>query len=242
MGILDRFATIMKSNINALLDKCEDPEKMIDQTIADMKRDLAEVKRETAAVMANKTMAENKLRENEEQVEKYNKAINNAAKILAANPNDATTRDEAKKLMSKRDAFSAQIPQLQENVRIASDNVAKIKQMHDKLYSDIEELESRRGTIKAKMATAKSIQHATKVMSGTKNTEASMETFSRMEDKADRALAEANAAYELEESHRSDDDLVNKYASSTTEADAELDALIAQYQTPAAAESDGSEE
>ena len=48
MGILTRFTDIMKSNINALLDKCEDPAKMIDQTLRDLREDLAEVKKETA--------------------------------------------------------------------------------------------------------------------------------------------------------------------------------------------------
>ena len=37
MGILTRFTDIMKSNINALLDKCEDPAKMIDQTLRDLR-------------------------------------------------------------------------------------------------------------------------------------------------------------------------------------------------------------
>ena len=51
MGILQRFKDIMASNINALLDKAEDPEKMIDQTLRNLTKDLAEVKKETAAVM-----------------------------------------------------------------------------------------------------------------------------------------------------------------------------------------------
>ena len=53
MGILQRFKDIMASNINALLDKAEDPEKMIDQTLRNLTKDLAEVKKETAAVMAD---------------------------------------------------------------------------------------------------------------------------------------------------------------------------------------------
>ena len=53
MGILTRFTDIMKSNINALLDKCEDPAKMIDQTLRDLREDLAEVKKETANIIAD---------------------------------------------------------------------------------------------------------------------------------------------------------------------------------------------
>jgi len=43
-GILERFKTIMASNINAVLDKMEDPEKMIDQYLRDMEKDLGSVK------------------------------------------------------------------------------------------------------------------------------------------------------------------------------------------------------
>ena len=53
MGIISRFADIMKSNMNALLDKCEDPGKMVDQNLRDLREDLAQVKKETAGVMAD---------------------------------------------------------------------------------------------------------------------------------------------------------------------------------------------
>ena len=48
MGIISRFKDIMSSNINALLDKAEDPEKMIDQTMRNLNKDLAKVREETA--------------------------------------------------------------------------------------------------------------------------------------------------------------------------------------------------
>lgn len=51
MGILTRFTDIMKSNINALLDKCEDPAKMIDQTLRDLREDLAEVKKKRPTLL-----------------------------------------------------------------------------------------------------------------------------------------------------------------------------------------------
>lgn len=57
MGILSRFKTIMESNINALLDKAEDPVKMADQLARDLEKDLGEVKAETAAVMAEEKRA-----------------------------------------------------------------------------------------------------------------------------------------------------------------------------------------
>ena len=49
-GILSRFKTIMEANINALLDKAEDPVKMADQLARDLEKDLGEVKAETVSV------------------------------------------------------------------------------------------------------------------------------------------------------------------------------------------------
>lgn len=51
-GILSRFKTIMESNINALLDKAEDPVKMADQLVRNLEDDLGKVKAETASIMA----------------------------------------------------------------------------------------------------------------------------------------------------------------------------------------------
>ena len=63
MGILQRFKDIMSSNINALLDRAEDPEKMVDQTLRNLNSDLAKVKAETAGVMADEQKAKRNLDE-----------------------------------------------------------------------------------------------------------------------------------------------------------------------------------
>ena len=83
------FNKIMKSNINALLDKCEDPAKMIDQTLRDLREDLAEVKKETANIIADAKSADRQVKECEEEITKYTTAAQNALK--AGNENDART-------------------------------------------------------------------------------------------------------------------------------------------------------
>ena len=70
MGILSRFKDIMSSNINALFDKMEDPEKMIDQVLRDLESDLGEVKAETAGVMAEEARAQRQLNECQAEVDK----------------------------------------------------------------------------------------------------------------------------------------------------------------------------
>ena len=83
MGVFQRFGSIMSANINALLDKCEDPEKMIDQYLREATENLAEVKKETAGVMATEAKAKRALDENQAQVAKYTELAKKA--LLAGN-------------------------------------------------------------------------------------------------------------------------------------------------------------
>ena len=63
MGVLSRFKDIMVANINALLDKAEDPEKMIDQCLRNLNDDLGKVKSETATIMAEEQRAKREVDE-----------------------------------------------------------------------------------------------------------------------------------------------------------------------------------
>ncbi len=68
MSILERFGDIIKANINVVLEKMEDPEKMIDQYLRDMSEDLAEVKKSTAGVMAEEIRTKRLVDENQSEV------------------------------------------------------------------------------------------------------------------------------------------------------------------------------
>lgn len=87
MGILSRFTDIISANINALLDKAENPEKMIDEYLRRAMEDLAEVKQETAAVMAEENRCQRLWEENRKDVEKYTDLAKKA--LLAGNEGDA---------------------------------------------------------------------------------------------------------------------------------------------------------
>ena len=60
-GIFERMATIVKANVNDLIDKFEDPAKIVDQTIADAKVEYAKIKKESLSVLANENMAKKEL-------------------------------------------------------------------------------------------------------------------------------------------------------------------------------------
>ncbi len=222
MGIISRFKDIMSANINALLDKCEDPEKMIDQYMRNLQSDLGKVKAETASVMADEQRAK---RELDECTAEINKLQAYAEKAVAAGNDDDARQFLAKKqtLVTKQQAF-------QQTYTLAADNAAKMRQMHDKLVNDINELDSRRDTIKAKMKVANAQQTVNKMTSGMGKAESSLSAFDRMEAKADRMLDEANAMAELNTAgaDNSIKDLEDKYKVSAPAVDDELAAIKAK--------------
>lgn len=189
MGIISRFRDIMAANINALLDKCEDPEKMIDQTMRNLTKDLGEVKQETAAVMADEQRCRRELDECNQEIAKMQAYAEKA--LLAGNEGDAM------KFLEKKNQLTTKQASLQQTYDVAAANAMKMRQMHDKLVKDINELESRRDAIKAKMKVAKTQQKLNKLNSTMTDSSSSIGAFERMEAKANSMLDQANAMSEL---------------------------------------------
>jgi len=71
MGILERIRTVLKSNINALISKAEDPEKMLNQLVMDMNEQLIEAKKQVAMSIADEKKLERQLIENKGQAEEW---------------------------------------------------------------------------------------------------------------------------------------------------------------------------
>lgn len=220
MGVLRRFKDIMSSNINALLDKAENPEKMIDQYMRDARRDLGKVKAETASIMAEEQRAKRALNECTSDIEKMQKYALKA--LNAENEGDART------FLERKAALVAKQSELQQAYDLASANTDQMRQMHDKLVEDISKLEARRSMIKGKAAVAKTKQKMNEMTSSVNNASYSVSSFERMEEKVNRALDEANAMEELNRKPGDDiEDLTAKYESSVN-VDDELAALREQ--------------
>lgn len=224
MGIMTRFKDIMAANVNALLDKAEDPEKMIDQYLRNLESDFAKVKAETASIMAEEKSAERKLRECDEEIAKMGDYAKKA--VAAGNDNDA------RQFLTKKSELTQKREVLAKNYELAQANSEKMRQMHDKLEADIAEMKSKRDMLKAKAKVAQTQRKINEMGAGLESAGNNAAAFDRMEEKVNRMLDEADAIGELNKSASGNDidDLASKYdtADIGSDVDDELAALKAE--------------
>lgn len=216
-GILSRFKTIMEANINALLDKAEDPVKMADQLARDLEKDLGEVKAETVSVMAEEKRAKRAYDEGVAEVEKLQRYAEKA--ILAGNDADA------KVFLSEKAAKAANLESLKGAWDLAASNAAKMREMHDKLTEQLKQVEDRKAAIRAKAAMVKSQQKANEIKSDLGGS--SLAAFDALEEKLNRKLDEAEAAAELNTKKDDMADLMAKYDDAATVQDSGVEDELA---------------
>ena len=224
-GILSRFKDIMSSNINALLDKVEDPMKMIDQYLRNLESDLGKVKAETAAVMAEETKSKRELDECTDSINKMQTYAEKA--LLSGNEADART------FLSKKGELNNKLISLQQTYNIAKENSTKMREMHDKLIKDISQLNTRRDELKAKMAVANTQEKLNKVGSSVNGAIGNMSKFDEMEAKINKKLDTANAMAELNNSQKEEniEDLIAKYDNETKNTSSEIDDELSELKS-----------
>lgn len=220
MSILKRFKDIMASNINSLLDKAENPAKMVDQILRELNEDLGKVKSETAGVMAEEQKAKRALDDCNEEIQK----MTNYAMKAVEKGND----NDARVFLEKKAKLTSKQVTLQKSYDLAKANSDKMKEMHDKLVYQINELNGKKEAIKATMSVAKAQEKVNKIGSSMSKINDGMSAFDRMEEKANRMLDQANAMAELNNTGDSIDDLTKKYDNPSTDIDDELAILKRQ--------------
>jgi len=190
MSILSRFKDILSSNINAALDKVEDPAKMVDQLLRDMTSDLHTVKTETAGVMAEESRTKRLVDENLKNVAKFTDLAKKA--LVSGNEEDARV------FLTKKQELENVGAGLQTSAAIAHENAVKMRQIHDKLVKDISALNARRHTIKAHAAVANAQGRVNQFNTAADKMQSSMSAFERMEERVSHRLDVANALAELD--------------------------------------------
>ena len=224
MGIMTRFKDIMAANVNALLDKAEDPEKMIDQYLRNLESDFAKVKAETASIMAEEKSAKRKLSECDEEIARMGEYAKKA--VAAGNDSDA------RQFLTKKNELTQKREVLAKSYELAQANAEKMRQMHDKLEGDISEMKSKRDMLKAKAKVAQTQRKINEMGAGLESAGNNAAAFDRMEEKVNRMMDEADAMSELNNAGKEDsiEELARKYDTDvkTSAVDDELAALKAE--------------
>lgn len=131
---------------------------------------------------------------------------------LAKKALSAGNEDDARVFLAKKQQLEANGEELKKAADAAHANADKMRQMHDKLVSDIEQLKARRESIKAKSAVAKTQTMVNELASGTDKAAGAIDAFNRMEAKVDKQLDTAESLAELNEKPDDVETLEAKYA------------------------------
>src|SRR5215218_3860042 len=183
MGIFDRLSAMLRSNINDLISRAENPEKMLNQLIVDMKTQLAKAKQQVASAIAD----ERKLQSDAEAMKKQAEDWERRAMIAVQEGRD----DLAKQALGR---YNEQLQGAQQLHETWTRHKAETDQLNDK----IEEAKRKKNILVARSKRAEAQQRIQETMSGLSDKSA-FESFERMAEKIEATERKALAAAELNE-------------------------------------------
>jgi phage shock protein A len=186
MGIFQKLSTLLKSNINDLISRAEDPEKMLNQVILDMRDQLARAKREVAAAIADERKLKQQLDDEVKQTRDWEQRA-----MLAVREN----RDDlAKQALIRQQEHAERAASLEQTWHQQTAEIDKLKNSLRQLNDKIDEAKRKRNLLIAKQKRAQAQRRIHETMSGLSDTSA-FEAFNRMaekiEDNERKLLAEA---------------------------------------------------
>ena len=190
MSIFTKLSTVIKSNINDLISRSENPEKMLNQIILDMRDQLAKAKREVAAAIAD----ERKLRASLDAEVKEVRQWEHRAVLAVKEGRD----DMAKQALVRQQEHKERASTLDETWRTQAAEMEKLKGSLRQLNDKIEEAKRKRNLLVAKQRRAQAQRRIHETMSGLSNTSA-FDAFERMADKVDEQERESLAHQEVNE-------------------------------------------
>ncbi len=213
MGIFARLASLIKSNLNDLISKSEDPEKMLNQVVIDMRQQLDEAKKQVAVSIAD----EKRLAKQAEQ-EVANAAEWERRAMLAIKAGDDTLAKEALQRKKEHDNLANTFKDQWQKQKNAVDQLKMaLRLLNDK----IEEAQRKKNVLLARKKRAEAQKAIQETMTGLNNASA-FETFDRMANKIDQMEAEAEATAELQEQYTGDS-LAHKFNQLEAKAGADDD-------------------
>jgi phage shock protein A len=214
MGVFSRLSDILKSNINDLLDKAEDPEKMVKQIIIDMQKELTTATQNLGKAKASERLAQKKM----DDAVKVAASWESKAKAALSQGN----QDLAKQALAKKVRADEEVATYTEMYESISTQTDAIEDQVEVLKAKLDEAKSRQAMLIARSQMADTKKALAKSQGGFDGASA-LEKFDRMEEKIQRKEAEADAFAEI---GGGDADLIESF--DQIEKDAKVDAELAR--------------
>jgi phage shock protein A len=222
MGIMDRVATVIRSNLNYLINKAEDPEKMLDQILIQMRQQLVEAKREVAVAIADEKRLGAQLEAELEQVREWERRA-----TMAVQKGEDDLAREALRRKADHEQIAIGYKKQWDAQKASTEN---LKNTLRALSQKIEEAGRKKNLLVARQKRAEAQKHIHEVMTGLTDTSA-FESFDRMSAKVEQIEAQADAAVEISQ-ELSGDSMEQRFRAleSSTDVEQELHALKARVQ------------
>ncbi|MDB9540377.1 PspA/IM30 family protein [Anabaenopsis tanganyikae CS-531] len=222
MGLFDRIRRVVSSNLNDLVNKAEDPEKMLEQAILEMQQDLVQLRQGVAQAIAAQKRTQTQYNESQNEINKWQR---NAQ--LALQKGDENL---ARQALERKKSFSDTSLALKTSLDQQTTQTETLKRNLMQLESKISEAKTKKEMLKARITSAKAQEQLEGMVRGM-STSSAMAAFERMEEKVLMQEARAQAGAELAGA-----DLETQFAQlESSDVDDELAALKAQMLPPAAA-------
>lgn len=220
MGLFDRVRRVVSANLNDLVSKAEDPEKILEQAIVEMQEDLVRLRQGVAQAIAAQKRTEKQYNDANNEVNKWQR---NAMLALQKGDENLARQALERKKASTEAANTLKVSLDQQNTQV--DN---LKRQLIQLESKISEAKTKREMLKARITAAKAQEQLEGMVRGM-NSSSAMAAFERMEEKVMLQEARAQSAAELAGA-----DLDSQFAQleASSGVDDELAALKAQIALP----------
>jgi phage shock protein A len=189
MGIFERMSNVLSSNVNALIDRVDDPSKSLDQILIEMREQLTAGQRELVAQFASQKQLQKKVEELDADAEKWAKRAE-----LALKADDESLAREAliqkKRVVGDRDRAEAMLAE-------AKGATLRLKDALAKMEAKVRDIEARKGTIAVRAQQAKAGGGVEGL--GATGTTNAFAKFREFEEKIDGAEAEVQAMREVDD-------------------------------------------
>lgn len=191
MGIFDRIKAVVSSNINDMISKAENPEKMLNQLVVDMNQQMIDSKKAVAMAIADEKKLERDMLENKARADEWEKKA-----MLAVR---AGRDDLAKEALLRKQEFEGYAAQLSTQWQAQKASVEKLKDSLRQLQAKIDEAGRKKNILIARAKRAEAQDRINQTMSSLSGNKSAFDTFERMAKKVDEIEAKAEAHKELED-------------------------------------------